>query len=89
MPKPSLRSRSKKRHRLRLPGGRNEIRYRRGRTNSSSCLRCGQELSGVPRLKPSRIRKLAGSTRRPERMYGGQMCPTCLRNLLKQATRNT
>lgn len=88
MPEPSKRGRSKKRRRLRLPGGRVETHYRREKTGASRCGRCGGELSGVPHLIPSRIGKLSVSQRRVERMYGGQLCHDCLRDLLKQTVRS-
>ncbi|MFQ6080991.1 MAG: 50S ribosomal protein L34e, partial [Candidatus Bathyarchaeia archaeon] len=52
----------------------------------SHCARCGRALS-VPRLTPSKLHKLPASQRRLERMYGGQLCHNCLRDLLKKATR--
>ncbi|MFB0501464.1 MAG: 50S ribosomal protein L34e [Candidatus Bathyarchaeia archaeon] len=88
MPRPSLRTRSKKRRSLRLPGGRSKTHYKREKPSVSRCSRCGQPLSGVPRSTPSELRKLTASRRRLERVYGGQLCHNCVRGLLKQAVRS-
>lgn len=89
MPKPSQRTRSRKRQDLRLPGGRFETHYKREKPDVSRCSRCGRELSRIPRLIPSELRKLPASQRRVERIYGGQLCHGCLRDLLKQTVRGT
>ena len=88
MPRPSLRTRSKKRRRVRLPGGRAETHYKQEKTGVSRCARCGRALSGLPRSVSSKLHKLPASQRRPERMYGGQLCHSCLQDLLRQAARN-
>jgi len=65
-----------------------DTHFKREKIDASYCARCGQMLLGVPRLTSSKIRKLPASQRRVERMYGGQLCHSCIRNLLKQAVRN-
>ncbi|MDH5438630.1 MAG: 50S ribosomal protein L34e [Candidatus Bathyarchaeota archaeon] len=88
MPRPSLRTRSRKRRSLRMPGGSTKTHYKREKTSVSRCSRCGQALSGVPHSTPSELRKLTASQRRLERVYGGQLCHNCVRELLKQAVRS-
>ena len=87
MPKPSTRTKNRKRHNLRLPGGGLETHYKQEKPDVRQCSRCGRELPGVPRSVPSKVRKLAPSQRRVERIYGGQLCHGCLRDLLKEAAR--
>jgi len=87
LPEPSGRTRSKKRHNLRVPGGRLATRYKREKPSSQICSRCGGELAGTQRLIPSKSRKLPASQRRIERVYGGQLCHDCLRVTLRQAAR--
>ena len=87
MPKPSLRTRSKKRSAFHLPGGRSGTHYKKEKIKPSHCTRCGKILSGAPRLTPSKIRKLPASQRKIERPYGNLLCPSCLRGLLKQSVR--
>ena len=87
MPKPSLRTRSKKRVQKKVPGGRTTIHYEKEKSKPAKCFRCGQMLHGIPRCHPSELRKLTRSQRRIMRMYGGQLCANCLRELLKEAVR--
>jgi len=88
MPRPSLRTRSRKRRRVRLPGGDAETRYKKEKIGVSRCARCGRTLSGLPHSIPSKLHKLSASQRRVERVYGGQLCHGCLQDLLKHAVRN-
>jgi len=87
MPKPSLRTRSRKRVQRKVPGGRTTIHYENEKSKPAKCSRCGQMLHGIPRCHPSELRKLTRSQRRIMRMYGGQLCANCLRELLKEAVR--
>ena len=87
MPRPALRSRSLRRVKVRTPGGRVVIHYERRKPGWARCGLCGAILSGVPRERPSRLRKLAHTERRPERPYGGVICPRCLRRGLINAVR--
>jgi len=87
MPKPSLRTRSKKRVQKRVPGGRTTIHFKKEKSKPAKCSKCGQMLHGIPRCHPSELRKLTRSQRRIMRMYGGQLCANCLRELLKEAVR--
>jgi len=88
MPKPSLRTRSRKRLPLRLPGGRAKTRFKREKAGILRCSRCGSILHGGPRLIPSRVAKLSASEKKVERMFGGQLCPSCLRDALKSSARS-
>lgn len=79
MPKPWQRSSSARKVYRRTPGGRTVIHYRRKKVDWAKCANCGSILNGVPRLRPSEMRKLSKSERRPNRPYGGYLCPRCLR----------
>ena len=89
MPRPALRSRSLRRIYRRTPGGRLVIHYERRKPNKAKCYICGGELHGVPRLRPSELRKLPKTMKRPERPYGGHICPKCLKRLLKKSIRES
>ncbi len=89
MPRPSLRTRSKKRVQKKLPGGRATTHYKKEKSKPARCSRCGQTLHGIPRYHPSELRKLTRSQRRIMRMYGGQLCANCLKELLKETVRIT
>jgi len=88
MPEPSLRTRSRKRHLLRLPGGRVKTRFKREKVSVLRCFRCGGVLHGSPRLIPSKAGKLSASKKRVERVFGGQLCHSCLRDVLKASVRS-
>ncbi|MFQ6085769.1 MAG: 50S ribosomal protein L34e [Candidatus Bathyarchaeia archaeon] len=88
MPEPRYRSRSLRRKSLTVPGGRHTIHYERKKPSGARCAICGGILHGVPRSRPSEIRKLQKTKKRPERTHGGHICSTCLMRLLKQEARN-
>jgi len=68
----------------RMPGGKVKIIKRRKKTKAAHCAVCGAPLQGVPRLEPSKLRKLPKSRRRPNRPYGGYLCTRCMRELFKK-----
>jgi len=43
----------------------------------ASCAMCGRPLAGVPKGK--RARRVPRSSRRPNRPFGGYLCPSCAR----------
>ncbi len=83
MPRPTYRSRSWRRVQVRTPGGKTVTHYERRKPKAARCAICGKPLNGVPRGRPVEIRKLSKTERRPERPYGGYICPSCLRKLYK------
>ncbi len=87
MPRPGLRTRSKKKIYVRTPGGRVTVHYRSKKPGQPRCAICGRPLHGVPRLRPYQLRKLAKTEKRPERPYGGYICPSCLARLYRVAVR--
>ena len=89
MVRPKLRSRSKRRKKTRTPGNRLITQYKKRRPKIAKCGICGKPLHGVPRLNPVDMRKLAKTKRRPERPYGGNLCSSCMRDLLRKTVRDT
>lgn len=89
MVRPALRSRSLRRKRTRTPGDRLITRYEWKKPKVAKCALCKKPLHGVPRRNPAQLRKLPKSSRRPERPYGGNLCSSCTRNLLRKTVRNT
>jgi len=85
MVRPAYRSRSRRRVYKRTPGGRTVVHYEKRKPKAARCAICGKPLGGVPRERPVELRKLAKTERRPERPYGGHICPSCLRKLYKYA----
>ncbi|MEM2994726.1 MAG: 50S ribosomal protein L34e [Candidatus Bathyarchaeia archaeon] len=87
MPRPSQRTRSKKRIYKALPGGGKKLHFKQKPSALSRCASCGKLLLGIPRVTPSKIRKLNRTKRRVWRPFGGYLCHNCLKNSLKQAIR--
>lgn len=85
MVKPMLRSRSKKRRKVRTPGNRLVTHYKRKKPGIARCAVCKKPLHGIPRLNPSEMGKLPKSKKRPERPYGGNLCSKCMRDLFKKS----
>ncbi len=87
MPRPGLRTHSKRRVYRRTPGGRVVIHYEKRKPGPARCAICGKPLNGVPRLPVYGLRKLAKTEKRPERPYGGYICHRCLARALKESIR--
>jgi len=73
--------------RKRVPSGRVVFKSRRKRPKKAKCARCGKPLHGIPRLKPSKFKKLTKSKKKTERPYGGNLCSNCMRELFKEKAR--
>lgn len=78
------RTRAHRRVKVKTPGGKLTIHYRRRKPKKAHCSQCNAELKGVPRDLPYKIRKLPKSKRRPERPFGGRLCSECMRKAIKQ-----
>ncbi|HVO86086.1 MAG TPA: 50S ribosomal protein L34e [Candidatus Eisenbacteria bacterium] len=85
MPRPSERTRSRKRVTKPLPGGRTGTLFKGEAGARLRCSICSQELAGVPNT--SKTRKLNQSKKTVRRPYGGQLCANCLKTAFKQAVR--
>jgi len=81
--RPGLRG---KPHKLvRTPGGRLVWRPVKLKKGEARCAWCHGELHGTPALPKAEMRRLPKSGKRPERPYGGYLCPRCLRSGLVRA----
>ncbi|MCC6053367.1 MAG: 50S ribosomal protein L34e [Desulfurococcaceae archaeon] len=87
MPRPMYRSRSWRRIKRVTPNGGVVVHYEKRRPSRVRCAICGKELNGVPSLRPFELSKLAKTMKRPERMYGGVVCPQCLARGLRESVR--
>lgn len=72
---------------MRTPGNRLVTHYSRKKPSVARCARCGKPLHGVPRLRPSKVKKLPKSKRKPERPYGGNLCSKCMREVFREKAR--
>jgi len=71
------RTRSFRRVKVKLPGGRLKIHYTKRKPKQAHCSQCRRLLHGVPRELPVNLRRLPKVQRRPERIFGGFLCPSC------------
>ncbi len=53
----------------------------------AKCALCGGKLNAVPKRGVSAMRKLAKTQKRPQRVFGGVLCGSCTRLVLKEHTR--
>jgi large subunit ribosomal protein L34e len=81
---PRLRSRTFTRRRTSTPGGRHIMHYARRKTGFAECGNCGSILQAVPRGRPSELRNMPKSAKRPERPFGGVLCSRCMRAEMKK-----
>jgi large subunit ribosomal protein L34e len=84
MVRPALRSRSFRRVKVRVPGGRQVTQYRKRRPAEAECASCKRPLHGLPRLRPLRLQALPASRRQVSRPYGGHLCSPCMRLQIKR-----
>ncbi len=82
MAKDYIRTRSKRRVQVKLPGNTTVTHYRRRRPAAAKCASCKKVLMGTPRALPSAVQKVPKSARRPARPYGGYYCASCMRTAL-------
>ncbi|MEA1993980.1 MAG: 50S ribosomal protein L34e [Euryarchaeota archaeon] len=81
------RSRSLKRKSVKTPGKRAVVHFKKKKHSKRVCAECGAELHGVSRGTPNEIKKLSKSKKRPVRPYGGYLCSSCMRKLIKEKVR--
>lgn len=88
MVRPSKRSRTQRRVFVRTPGSKVTLTFRERKPSKAVCASCGSPLHGVPRDRPRKFNKNSKSTKRPERAYGGVLCPSCSRRKIIEESRN-
>ncbi|MCX8179472.1 MAG: 50S ribosomal protein L34e [Candidatus Aenigmarchaeota archaeon] len=72
---------------VKVPGGRVVLHYKKSKPKPAKCGGCGNILHGVPRLRAVQLRKLAKTEKRPERPYGGVFCCRCVRKMFSEKAR--
>ncbi len=87
MVRPALRSRSLRRIWRKTPGGRTVVHYERRKKYIVRCFICGTEINGIPRNKD--VTRSNKTFKRPERLFGGVLCPSCLALAIKSAIRSS
>jgi len=84
MVRPALRSTTLRKIKKKIPGGAFIIHYFKRKPSVARCAVCGKPLHGVPRARPSLLKRLSRSKKKPSRPYGGNLCSRCMREKLKE-----
>jgi len=66
----------------RTPGGRTVTYYDYKLHSRHVCAICHEFLHGKPRVRSAGMKKLGKSERKPERPFGGMLCPRCSRRVI-------
>ena len=83
-----FKSRTFRRVFKKLPGGTTKIHYEKRKPSKAKCGSCSILLKGVPRERPYKMKATAKTKKRPQRPYGGSLCSSCTRKLIKEKIRN-
>jgi len=82
MSAPRYKSGSARKVYKKAPGNSSIVHYRRKKQSKAVCGACGALLNGVPRGRAVEITKLAKTQKRPERAFGGNLCPKCVKKMM-------
>jgi large subunit ribosomal protein L34e len=77
-----FRSRTFRRVKVKTPGGKTVMHYRKRKPAKAVCGGCGADLKGVPRERPYKMQNMPKTAKRPERPYGGVLCSRCQRQVV-------
>ena len=88
MPRPSLRSRSFRRIKKKIPGGAHIIHYFKRDPSPAKCGRCKRALHGIARERPAALKKLPKTRKNTSRVFGGNLCSSCTKEVLKERARS-
>jgi len=88
MPRGMFKSRTLRRVKKKLPGGKTGLVYLKRKPARAKCSECKKQLMGVPRERPYKMQAMAKTKKRPERPFGGVLCSACMRNNIKESIRN-
>jgi large subunit ribosomal protein L34e len=80
------KSRSMRKVFVKVPGNTIKIHYRKKKPSKAVCAVYGTELSGVPRERPTKMKNLPKTCKRPERPYGGVLSSKAMREKIKTKT---
>lgn len=69
------------------PGKKTVVHYRTRKPKQAKC-KCGALLAAVPRERPHKMKTLPKTKKRPERPYGGVLCPSCMKKKIIMEARN-
>ena len=85
MVRPALRSRSFRKMKKNTPGGRVVMHYPKRKNSRAKCGDCGKPLGGVPIKRDADIKNIPKTKKRPDRPFGGNLCPACTKQRIKDS----
>ena len=69
------------------PGGKKAQKRKADKQAKARCALCKSLLGGVPNRSHAGMSKLAKTQKRPERPFGGVLCPSCLSQVIRDKVR--
>ncbi|MBI2140064.1 50S ribosomal protein L34e [Candidatus Woesearchaeota archaeon] len=87
MPEPKNRTHSVREIKVKTPGGKVVLQFRRRKPKLAHCSSCRAKLPGIPSVV-GRMSSLSRSQRRPERPFAGKLCSACARKVFMQKARS-
>ena len=82
------KSRTMRRVKRKLPGNTVTVHYKLRKPRVGSCPVTGETLKGVPRERPSRMKNMPKTRKRPERPYGGVLSSKAMRETMRKRARS-
>ena len=79
-----IKSRTFRRVKVKTPGNKVRVQYRKRKPKQAKCAGCGKALHGIPRERPYKMRNMPKTQKRPERPFGGVLCSACMRKKIKE-----
>jgi len=83
MPIQPHKTRKLKRFRVKTPGGKSVIHYKKKKPSIGKCGICKKPLKGIKRLRQAKLRNIPKSQKRVARAYGGNLCSKCSKETIK------
>lgn len=81
----SYNSPSNKTRRVRTPGNRVVMQYRKKCGKGVRCGDCGRVLPGIPHVRAAELHRLTKARKTVSRVYGGNKCAACVRTRILRA----
>ncbi|MBW2991947.1 50S ribosomal protein L34e [Candidatus Woesearchaeota archaeon] len=82
-----IKSRSLRRVKVKVPGNKSKLHYRKRKPKQAKCADCGKVLHGIPRERSYKMKNMPKTKKRPERPFGGVLCSSCMRKRIKESVR--
>eukprot|EP01115_Flamella_aegyptia_P004673 TRINITY_DN19_c0_g1_i1.p1 TRINITY_DN19_c0_g1~~TRINITY_DN19_c0_g1_i1.p1 ORF type:complete len:117 (-),score=48.31 TRINITY_DN19_c0_g1_i1:41-391(-) len=81
----SYNTRSNGIKKVRTPGNKLVVHYRKKAASGPKCGDCGVELPGLPHARPMDYHRLSKHQKTVNRAYGGSRCASCVRQRIVRA----